>query len=148
MNPMNMVVEQTIDYQKRMKYHPETNKFVETESDSLGFGKNVPYPYGWLKDHGTPPERHLDILLISDRKYELGQTVSVKVIGVFIRNDGDNKLVAILPERIESDYSQLPEKEKELLLKLYPGKYEGEGWFGLDRAEEVISRMYSEHSCL
>lgn len=141
-----MVVEQTKQYQKRMKYCPETNQFAETEWDSLSFVRSVPYPYGWLKGFGTPPERHLDILLISEKEYELGEIVPVKIIGVFIRNDGDSKLIAILPERLETDYSQLPEKEKRLLLKLYPDKYEGEGWFGTEIAEEVI-RKYSDNSC-
>lgn len=138
-----MVVEQTRQYQKRMKYHPETNQFTETEWDSLAFVRDVPYPYGWLKGFGTPPGRHLDILLISEKEYELGEIVPVKIIGVFIRNDGDSKLVAISPERVETDYAQLPEKEKRLLLKLYPGKFEGEGWFGTEIAKDVI-RNYSE----
>jgi len=39
--------------------------------------------------------------------------------------------VAVLPERSETDYDQLPEKEQQQLIELYPGKHEGEGRFGL-----------------
>ena len=141
MDIVNMVIEQTIDYKKRMKYDPKVNEFIETEWDSLAFFKNVPYPYGWLKDYRTPPDKHLDILLISEGKYELGEIITVRIIGVFIRIDGDNKLVSVLPERFETDYSQLPTEEKEMLSRLYPGKYEGEGWFGLKQAEEIIQNF-------
>ncbi len=138
MNLYDMVVEQTIEYPKRMKYLQSENRFIETKMDSLFYVRNVHYPYGWLVGFGAPPDRHLDILLISDKKYMLGEIVSVKIVGVFIRNDGDNKLLAVLPEREENDYSQLPDEEKKLLLKLYPGKFDGEEWFGFTQAKEII----------
>lgn len=86
---------------------------------------NVPYPYGWLIGYGTPPDKHLDIILLSDNDYELGAVVSVRIIGVFIRNDGDNKLLAVLQAHEEADYWELPGNEKETLRKIYPGKYKG-----------------------
>ena len=132
-----MVVEQTDRYPRRMEYQPETHTFAETPWQSLGHARGVPYPYGWLRGFGTPPQRHLDVLLVSTEPHELGDEVPVRLIGVFVRRDGDNKLLALPPERAETDYTQLPEGEKELLLRLYPGRYEGEGWFGRERAEAI-----------
>ncbi len=138
MDSFFMVVEQTHRYPKRMEYLPETNTFVETQWQSLGNAKGVPYPYGWLQGYGAPPQRHLDVLLVSGEPCELGDAVPVKLIGVFVRRDGDNKLLALPLGRVETDYAQLSDGEKELLRRLYPGRYDGEGWFGRERAEAIL----------
>lgn len=63
----------------------------------------------------------------------------IKVVGVFKRNDSDHKLIEILPEREETDFSQLPEHEKDDLHRLYLRVGEGEGWFGAEKAKDVIA---------
>jgi probable phosphoglycerate mutase len=138
-----VIIEQTNDYPKRMKYNPENNSFFVTEYDSLSYVRNCPHPYGWLKESGTPPESHLDAILLSSAHYELGDELPVKIVGVFLRNDGDNKLVSIPTERPENDFLELPQVEKDDLHRLYPYEDIGEGWFGVETANKVIADFYA-----
>ena len=135
----NIIVEQTKEYKKRIAYDPKTNTFSEMENDCLFFHRGFTHPYGWLKGSGTPPEEHLDVFLLSQEKCSLGDELPVKIVGVFKRNDGDHKLIGISPEREETDFSQLPENEKEDLHRLYPRVDDGEGWLGAEAATGIIA---------
>ena len=139
-------IEQTWQYPKRMKYIKETDSFIEKDSMSLGYARNVHQPYGWIKESGTPPNPHLDVILMTDRTFELGDEVQVKIIGVFYRNDGDHKLVAALSDREINDFSELSAAEQEDMHRLYPRAAEGEGWFGKEKAEEAMKEFWNEYS--
>ncbi len=137
-------IEQTFAYQKRMKYIAETDSFIAKECDSLGYVRNVRQPYGWIKESGTPPQPHLDVYIMTERDFELGDETEVRIIGVFRRIDGDHKLVGVTPDRDISDFSELSDTEKEDMRRLYCGKYEGEGWFGRETAEKIIDAFFEE----
>ena len=79
---------------------------------------------------------------MTDREYELGDEDRVKIIGVFKRNDGDHKLVGALEGRDIRDISELAEREKEDLHRLYPREDAGEGWFGRECAEEIVKGFF------
>lgn len=134
-------IEQTDKYPKRMKYIAETDSFIEKDCVSLSYARNVHQPYGWLKESGTPPNPHLDVIVMTEKEYELGDEDRVKIIGVFCRNDGDHKLVGVLPDRNISDFSELTDTEKEDMHRLYPREAQGEGWFGREKAEEIIKEF-------
>ena len=136
-------IEQTIRYKKRMRYLPATDSFIEKDCESLAYEKGVPYPGGWIKESGTPPCEHLDVVVLTEQPSELGDEIPVRVVGVFCRRDGDHKLAAVPPDRSETDLSELPDTEKESLNRLYSAKFDGEGWFGSDRAEKVIADFFS-----
>ena len=139
-------IEQTNDYQRRMKYIPETDSFVEKDCDSLHYVRNVyQYPYGWMTESGTPPGNHLDVMILTDEHFELGDVAKVRIIGVFIRNDGDHKLMSVLTDRDITEFDQLTDEEKDNLFKLYPYVFEGEGWFGAQRAAQVIEEYFQAH---
>lgn len=111
--------------------------------------RNFPYPYVWIKESGTPPGPHLDVILLSSNEYKLGDEIPIKIVGCFVRNDGDSKLIGILPERLETDFFELDEDEKADLSRLYPIVGDGEGWYGAERAMEIIKNFSSnmiEHS--
>ena len=132
---MKMIVEQTKAYPNRMIYDPETKTFSESEKESLAYARGFNYPYGWVKESGTPPAPHCDCMLMSTKEYSLGNEVEIKLIGMFKRNDGDHKYIAVEESREINDYTELTEEEKEALHKLYPRVRKGEGWFG--RAEAM-----------
>ena len=136
-------IEQTYAYKKRMRYMPNTDTFEEKDCDSLSYIRNVPLPYGWIKESGTPPCEHLDVIVVTDEPCELGDEIPVRVIGVFCRADGDNKLVAVPESRTENDISELSDSESDTLHRLYPKLGEGEGYSGRERAEKVISDFFS-----
>ena len=135
-------IEQTHEYPKRMKYLAVSDSFVAKDCDSLSYVRGVRQPYGWILESGTPPFEHLDAIVMTDREFRLGDTVTVKLVGVFCRNDGDHKLVAVTADRGAGDLSELTAEEREDLRRLYPYEAEGEGWFGRERAEEIIKAFF------
>ena len=132
---MKMIIEQTKGYPNRMQYDPETKTFSESEKESLAHARGFDYPYGWVKESGTPPAPHCDCMLMSTKEYDLGDEVEIKLIGMFKRNDGDHKYIVVESGQEISDYAELSEAEKEALHRLYPRIGEGEGWFGKEEAE-------------
>lgn len=135
-------IEQTYSYPKRMKYCAQTDTFIEKDCISLSYLRNVRQPYGWIKESGTPPCAHLDVIVMTDKKYKLGDEDTIKIIGVFRRNDGDHKLVGVLKDRDITDFSELTNSEKEDMHRLYPREDVGEGWFGHEIAEEIIKTFF------
>lgn len=130
-NPVYTVkIEQTYQYPKRMKYIPQTDSFVEKDVKSLSYERNVRQPYGWIKESGTPPCEHLDVYVMTQKEYRLGDEDRIRIIGVFRRGDGDHKLVGVLEDRDVNDFSELTQGEKEDMRRLYPRENPGEGWFG------------------
>ena len=113
-------IEQTFAYPKRMKYIAQTDSFIEKDCESLSYVRNVRQPYGWIKESGTPPCEHLDVIIMTDKEYKLGDEERIKIIGVFCRNDGDHKLVGVLESRSINDLSELSDSEKNDLHRLYP----------------------------
>lgn len=132
---LHMIVEQTYKYPMRMEYNPETKTFHEREHKSLAYERNFTKPYGWIKESGTPPLPHWDCILMTDKEYDLGDEVEIKVIGVFKRGDLDHKYIVAESDREIEDFDELTAQEKEELGRLYPRIREGEGWFGKTEAE-------------
>lgn len=137
-------IEQTFAYPKRMKYSAKTDSFIEKDCDSLCYVRNVTQPYGWIKESGTPPCKHLDVIIMTDKEYRLGDEERVKIIGVFSRNDGDHKLVGVLENSDIDDFSELSEKEREDMHRLYPREDPGGGWFGRTTAEKLINEFFAQ----
>lgn len=134
---MIAIIEQTYEYKKRMQYQSDKKTFVESDYISIFYERGFPYPYGWLKESGTPPEPHWDVLIMTERSVELGDEISVKIVGVFMRNDGDHKFVAVEESREINDLYDLSPKEMKDLQQLYPRIGAGEGWFGQSIAMEL-----------
>jgi len=132
---LHMIVEQTYKYPMRMEYNQETGKFTEREHKSLAYERNFTKPYGWIKESGTPPFPHWDCILMTEKEYELGDEVEIKIIGVFRRSDFDHKYVVAEVTRAIEDITELTEDEWDELHRLYPRVREGEGWFGKEVAE-------------
>jgi len=122
-----MIVEQTYKYPMRMEYNPETNRFTETEYQSLQYKRDFTKPYGWIKESGTPPLPHWDCILMTDQEVDLGDELEIKVIGVFRRADFDHKHVVVEANRAIEDLGELTESEMDELKKLYPRIGIGEG---------------------
>lgn len=137
-------IEQTYEYPNRMKYIAETDSFTRTDDKSLLYDRDFRWPYGWLKETGTPPCDHLDIIVMTDRRYALGQEERVRIIGVFRRNDGDHKLVGVTEDRDIHDLSGLTETERADLHRLYPREDAGEGWFGYECACDIIAAFMED----
>jgi inorganic pyrophosphatase len=134
------VVEQRRNDQYRNRYDPENGKFEITQYKSLLFERNLVGVYGWLDGYGYPPNRHLDVIVITNNEYELGNKIEIKIIGIFIRNDNDNKLIAIESSRNENEITEIPISEQQMINTLYPKIDNGEGWFGKEIAYQNIEK--------
>lgn len=134
---LHMIVEQTYKYPMRMVYNHETGTFTESEYQSLQYVRNFTKPYGWIKESGTSPASHWDCILMTDKVYELGDEIEIRIIGVFKRLDFDHKYVVAELTREIDDISELLESEREELSRLYPRVLDGEGWFGKDVANQL-----------
>ena len=132
--PLHMVVEQTKYYPMRMIYDPETKAFSESEFEFLGHARGFTKPYGWIRESGTPPSPHWDCMLMSDGEFALGDEVAVRIVGLFRRNDGDHKYVAVEVSRPVCDLGELSAEELDELRRFYPRARDGEGWFGREEA--------------
>lgn len=141
-------IEQTYHYPNRMKYIAQTDSFVEKEKKSLFYERNIRQPYGWIKESGTPPCDHLDVIVMTDKEYALGEEDQIKLIGVFRRNDGDHKLIGVPVDRGVNDFSELSDEEKEDMHRLYPREDVGEGWFGRECAEEIAEEFFGKKSAV
>lgn len=139
-----MVIEQRPQDEKRMVYDCKTNTFNPSPHLSLFYVRDVKCHYGWLYGFSQPPDHHLDVILLGEDAYSLGCLVDIKIIGVFIRNDQDHKLVAVKKSSQVNALIDLSEDERENLYKLYPVLEKDEGWFEKDRALEVIFK-YINH---
>lgn len=138
---LHMIVEQTCKYPMRMEYDPETGRFSPRNVRSLFYERSFTRPYGWIKESGTPPQPHWDCILMSDKEYELGDEVEIKLIGIFKRSDGDHKFIVVEAGRAIDDYVDLPADEKEELQRLYPRIGDGEGWFGRQEAVYCMEHL-------
>jgi len=137
------IIEQRNDDEYRNKY--KDNMFIKTEYKSILFQRGFIGVYGWIDGYGFPPNKHLDIMIITESNYNLGESIEVKVIGVFIRNDEDHKIIGIESDRIEENWIELPIEEKEMIMNIYPNIREGEGWHGKEKAKEVIIRFKTKN---
>lgn len=135
---VQIVVEQPGNEPYRMKYIPEEDRFVRTENLGLGYARGFRGIYGWVKGYGQPPQPHRDVYMICEGDCAPGTVLDGKIVGCFLRGDGDHKLVCIAPERLEEDLAQLPDGDLIMLRNLYPRIDVGEGWFDRERAVALL----------
>lgn len=107
-------IEQTYAYPKRIKYIAETDSFIEKECDSISYVRGVRQPCGWIKESGTSPEPHLDVIVMTDSEYRLGDEVRVKIVGVFRRNDGIISLSAFQKTGKQAISRSLPKRKYQI----------------------------------
>lgn len=62
-----------------------------------------------------------------------------------MRDDGDNKLVGVLPQRTENDLFELPNEEINELKKLYPEINKNEAWVGKEAAYKIVNNYFSNY---
>jgi|GEM_PF-149281 len=127
---VDMIIEQTPQHKKRMVYQPEDHTFTESAYDCLHHSRGVTCHYGWIVGTGRPPGDHLDIFLFGAWDHELGDQVQVKVLGIFIRSDGDHKVIACPPKSPYYSLEDLPDHDLDQVYKLYPQVGPGEAWLG------------------
>ncbi|MBN2853321.1 MAG: hypothetical protein JXQ23_11360 [Clostridia bacterium] len=136
---VKIVVEMISGCNLRWRYSEISDTFIAEQMNSI-FLRNHGFRgiYGWVEGYGQPLKPHNDVLLITDKTLQLGNIVNGKIIGVFIRCDGDHKLVCVECDRNIEDLEELPDEEIKMLKRIYPGKYAGDAWLGREKALVVL----------
>ena len=124
------IVEQRKDDEYRNSYDPSNRIFEITKYKSLFFARGFTGVYCWLDGYGYPTNRHLDVIVITNNDYDLGSRIEIKIIGIFLRTDNDNKLIAVDYSRCENEINELPMNEYKMIKGLFPIVKNGEGWSG------------------
>jgi len=131
------VVEQPANEMYRLHYDPTTNTFARTSLLSLTHARSFNGAYGWVGGLGNPPERHCDLILVTERPLAAGAVVAARIGGIFYRGDGDHKVVALDVEASTAradDIFSLPAPTASTLFGLYSHLTDAEGWYGRDEA--------------
>ena len=136
-----MIVEQLGSQEFRMRYDDKRNVFVPTSDKYLGHTRGFEGIYGWIVGYGTPPARHLDVMVPTAGTYSPGDEVAIRIVGCFKRADGDNKFIGVERGRPETTLSELPGPELTMLRAQYPDVRENEAWLERAEADALLATM-------
>ena len=76
----------------------------------------MPVHYGYIIGTINRKEKdNVDVIILSERKYETGDEVNIKVVGIINRDDGDDKIIAIDDSVGYQDFGEVLEKERCLI---------------------------------
>lgn len=99
----------------------------------------MPVHYGYIE--GTLDKKegdNVDVIVFSDRLYKTGDRLSVEVIGMLTREDGDHKVVAVDDSLRFKDFSEISSSENKLILDYFGFKSKIVSIDGTFQAEEYI----------
>jgi len=139
------VIEQCPGDIDRMEYEPKTGRFVPNGFGYLHSQRGYRGAYGWIAGLGTPPQPHVDVLILTQRTDLVhGQQLAATICGIFWRADGDHKLIAVTDEVLKdcacADWDSLPLSWRNQLERIYPHLEPGEGWLGSNQAQDYLLR--------
>jgi inorganic pyrophosphatase len=80
----------------------------------------MPIDYGFIKDSVNKDESdNVDVIILSNNKYETGDEVGVNTLGILKRDDNDHKIIAIDDTMPYKDFREVPEDERRLILDYF-----------------------------
>lgn len=144
-----IVIEQPRHEPYRFSYDAVRGLFVRTAAKSLLHERGFGGAYGWIGGMGAPPEPHCDALLLTGQAPAPGDVLVGHICGVFQRQDGDHKFVALDAEWrytvARADLASLDRDTREELARLYPRVGEHEGWYGAVTAWALLKARRAAH---
>lgn len=80
----------------------------------------MPVHYGYIKNTVNPIEKdNVDVIIFSNRQYETGDETVVEIMGMFTREDGDHKLLSTDDSITLASFSEVPVRERSLILEYF-----------------------------
>lgn len=138
---LKTIVEIIPDVKKRLMYQSDLDCYAVIEYESRMQGeRSFNGFYGWVDGYGAPPEKHLDVFVLTEQNHDYGEIVLAKLVGVFKRSDGDHKLICIEMNRDENEFFELNEDERQQLLRVYNKNLDGDEWLGQKDALEILNQ--------
>ena len=84
---------------KRIHYNPQTKTFIDLGpiKNSIPVNEGVmPVAYGFIEGAINPRESdEIDVLVFSKEGLKTGQKIEIEPIALIVRDDGDDKVVAV-----------------------------------------------------
>jgi len=125
---MKAIIEIPKGDDRRRHIKPDKSGFID-----LGPTKEVipvnngimPINYGYIPDTLNEKEGdEIDVLVLSDKLFEVGQEIEIEPIALIKRSDGDDKIVAVDETRNSIEkWENIPEAERNLIEKFFSYHY-------------------------
>ena len=112
---------------RRIHKSIETHEFVDfgPTKEVIPVNEGVmPVHYGFIKNTLNKDERdEIDVIVFSNKKYKTGDEFSIEILGMIVRDDGDNKIIAKDVDCTISTISDIPRDEWRLILEFFGYKH-------------------------
>jgi len=80
----------------------------------------MPVAYGYLEGTKNESEKdEIDVLVFSNKKFEVGDRVNVRIFGCIKRSDGDDKILAHDDTTSFESWEDVSPKDKKLILEYF-----------------------------
>ncbi len=101
----------------------------------------MPVCYGYLENKINEIEKdNVDVIIFSNKPYKTKDRIDVEVIGMLSREDGDHKVLAIDNSTLIKDFSEINQRERDLILEYFGYKSK---IISVDNREETIKYLES-----
>lgn len=96
----------------------------------------IPVDYGYIPETLNKKEGdEIDVLILSKKKFVVGQEVEIEPVALIRREDGDDKVVAVdKTYHLIREWSDILENERKLIEKFFSYHYK---FISIDRADEA-----------
>ncbi len=80
----------------------------------------IPVHYGYIDNTLNVGEGdEVDVLVFSQKTYKTGDKVEVEILGMFVREDGDHKIIARDDSEENSVFEKLSETDRKLIMDYF-----------------------------
>jgi len=102
----------------------------------------MPVDYGYIPETlNKKEEDEIDVIILSKKKFIVGQEVKIEPVALIRREDGDDKVVAVDETRQSIKiWSDIPENERKLVEKFFSYHHKLVSIDGADEAKEYIKK--------
>ena len=80
----------------------------------------MPVHYGYIDNTlNVSEDDEVDVLVFSQKTYNTGDRVEVEILGMFVREDGDHKIIARDDSEVNSVFEKLSEIDRKLIMDYF-----------------------------
>lgn len=102
----------------------------------------MPVHYGYLNGIMNEKEKdEMDVLVFSSRPLKTGDVLEAEIIGMLTRKDGDHKMITIDRSIKIKGFDDLPNQERDLILKYFGYKSEIVSVDSKEKALEYLQNL-------
>lgn len=84
----------------------------------------MPVTYGYIENAVNKTELdNVDVIIFSNKHHKTGDEIDVEIIGLFNREDGDHKVIAIDESVSYKEFLEVPAVERNLILNYFGYKH-------------------------